>query len=225
MEQSNALEWISMIESEKSRIIREADIYPKLRAWVDSILPVSILEIVCGQGICSDQINLTGREYTGLDPSPILVERANHLYRSANRRFLPGDAFSLPFSEGAFDAAFSVSVWHLLEDLKKSADEMSRVLKPGGHFMIITANPGAYTAWTAMYTDTRLKGCRFEGKMQLDGRTVSHDVLYLHSLEEIKASLQCAHLEIQEVETFRPVENSPEQKRYVLIQGQKSSSV
>lgn len=70
------LDWIHTIESEKS-LIRETDLYPMLRQWVDDSSPETILEIGCGQGACSNKFDLAKRHYTGLDSSSYLVNRAN----------------------------------------------------------------------------------------------------------------------------------------------------
>lgn len=219
-DQKTALEWISSVESEKGRI-RDGDIYPRLKNWVNHASPKEILEIGAGQGICSDKIDLDGRNYTGLEPSPLLVDRANELYHHENRRFLLGNAYTLPFSDGVFDAAFSVAVWHLLSDIQKAAIELSRVLKTNGHFLIITANPNAYSLWTDLYTDSKFDGRRFDGKVRHDDNSVSHDVLYLHTFDEIVSSLQAASLKIQATETFRTSEKSKGQQYFISIRGQK----
>ena len=219
-DQKTAQEWISSIESNKVSV-RDGDIYPRLKNWVDRLSPREILEIGCGQGACSGKLELNGRNYTGLEPSPFLVERANELYRANNRRFVEGNAYALPFSEGAFDAAYSVAVWHLLGDLQKASAELSRVLKSGAEFVIISANPDEYFAWTEGYTDSRLSGRRFEGKMRLPDGSLSRDVLYLHSLDEINESLRAARLEIMETDTFRETEKTRGQGLFVSIRGRK----
>jgi len=215
-----ALDWSQSIENSR---LREQDIYPRLGAWVDTISAGKILEIGCGQGICSKYLPLTNREYIGLEPSPFLLDRAKQLYADQNRSFLSGNAYALPFGPGEFDAVFSVTVWHLISDLKKATEEMSRVLKPKGHFLIITANPTAYSAWTDRYTSGKLVGSRFEGRVQLQDHSESKDVLYLHPLETILASLQAEGLKVELTETFRPTApSSPQvQHLYISIQGRK----
>src|SRR5688572_12581364 len=141
-EEKIALAWMSCIEGDKAQI-RETDIYPRLKAWVEKTSPREILELGCGQGVCSEKINLIGRNYTGLELSALLVHRAQKLYGQANRRFIEGDIYKLPFADDSFDAIFAVSIWHLLKDLGKATKELARVLKPGGSFLIISANPAA----------------------------------------------------------------------------------
>ena len=166
-----------------------------------AINPSTILDLGCGQGVCSEKINLKGRTYTGVEPSPFLLERATALY--PHKYFVAGNAYALPFADKTFDAVFSIAVWHLLEDKLKAASELSRVLREGGHFMIVAANPEAYEEWTKSYSSSTRKGRRFEGRMIQSDASESTDVLYLHSYDEIIASLQAAQLEIEGATTFR----------------------
>ena len=219
-DQKIALDWIKTVEGDKGRI-RDGDIYPRLKTWVNSVSTIEILEIGAGQGICSDKIDLAGRNYTGLEHSPLLVDRAKQQYCYANRRFVLGSAYQLPFSEGVFDAAFSIAVWHLLDDLKKTASELSRVLKADGQFLIVTANPSAYTLWTEMYTDTKSDGRRFEGNMRLQDNSLVRETLYLHPLDEMKNSFSGANLRVTAMDTFRRSDKTNGMDLFISIQGQK----
>ena len=102
-----ARDWIDTVESNR---VREADIYSQLKAWIHQISATDILDVGCGQGICSDKIDLGLRNYTGIDVSPILIERAKQLYNFENRNFLTGNIYDLPFSDNSFDAVFSVNL-------------------------------------------------------------------------------------------------------------------
>jgi SAM-dependent methyltransferase len=219
-DRETANDWINTVESEKARI-RDRDIYPLLKAWVNSVAPAEILDIGAGQGVCSDHIDLDGRNYTGVDPSPFLVERAKKLYGFRNRQFIQGSAYALPFPANVFDAAFSIAVWHLLDNLQAATNELSRVLRENGGFLIITANPNAYTPWIELYADTRSDGRRLEGTVRHPDQSVSRDVLYLHTLDEITAALKAAHCRIEGLETFRTFEGSEGQGKFILIKGYK----
>ncbi|MFL5813448.1 MAG: class I SAM-dependent methyltransferase [Bdellovibrionia bacterium] len=211
-----ALDWIQMIESEKARV-RESDIYPRLNEWLSRVAPKDVLDIGSGQGICSAHIDLSQRNYTGLEPSSLLVDRAKELYPQADRGFVLGSVYQMPFSDGSFDAAFSVSVWHLLSDIRKASSELARVLKKGGSFLIITANPAAYSLWTAPYTETRQEGSRLDGVTKRSDGTTLSDTLYLHTLAEILSALHSAHLVESKVETFRSKPGGLDQ--YLCIEG------
>ncbi len=212
-----ARHWIRTIESGSS--VRDQDIYPLLRIWVEAAPPSRILEIGCGQGACSDNINLNARSYIGTDPSSFLISRARELYEPENRRFISGNAYALPFSERQFDSVFSVMVWHLLSDLQKAALEMGRVLRPDGRFQIVTANPNAYSEWADLYINPKTDGRRFEGDMPGDGKTLDHDVLYFHTLDEILGSLKLAKSEIGSVVPFRKSKPGPGREYLISIQG------
>jgi ubiquinone/menaquinone biosynthesis C-methylase UbiE len=198
-DQETAMEWIKAIESAKG--VRNTDIYPNLNGWINGISPSEVLEVGAGQGVCSDKIDLTNRNYTGAEPSPYLLERAMQLYPQASKKFVLGSAYALPFSDGTFDAAFSVAVWHLLSDLQTAANELSRVLSEKGSFYIITANPNADFVW----------------KNLADPK----DVLYFHSVDELENSFKSARLGHFERQTFRSSPEGPD--LFLAIKGKKTT--
>lgn len=121
-------------------------------------MPRNVLDIGCGQGICAEKITLDNINYTGVDPSTYLIDRAKELYKTHNRDFSTGNAYDLPFDDVSFDAAFTILVWHLLEFPEKAAHELARILKQNGHFLIITANPHAQPAWESVFTNIKKSG-------------------------------------------------------------------
>ena len=216
--EETARQWILAIEN-SAHSVREQDLYPLLRTWMESAAPGRVLEIGCGQGDCSARINLAGRSYLGVDPSPFLINRARELFEAEHRRFEPGNAYGLPFADGQFDGVFSVMVWHLLSDIQKAAGEMSRVLKPGGHFLIVTANPDACAEWAELYTDAKIEGRRFEGDMHVGGKTLDHDVLYFHTLDEIVDTLKQAKFRVGPVGRLRKSRQGQGREYLISIQG------
>ncbi len=195
-------DWIEMIEGERGQV-REQDLYPKLNRWASSRPFENILDIGCGQGICSQKIDLGLSHYTGIDSSEFLIKRATELYESANTKFQVADALDLPFDDESFDAVFSISLIHLIEDIDEVIYELSRVLKPKGRFFLVTAAPSFYEAWEDSYKDKLLEGKRLVGKrLAFDGSEVE-DTLYLHEGEEIHDAIEDAGLEIEDIEPFR----------------------
>lgn len=154
-----------------------------------------VLEIGYGRGISSSRIS---KDYFGIDPSPFLIDRAQQLHTSPRKKFIEGSAYAIPSSDCNFDAAFSILVWHLLGDIDRAAQELFRVLKDDGKFLIITANPDGYDLWKSM---------------DLNGRP-SRDVLYLHTTEEINTSFKTNHLIIEHTEIFR--KSSDESSCYLI---------
>jgi ubiquinone/menaquinone biosynthesis C-methylase UbiE len=123
----------------------------------------------------------------------------------------------MPFADQSFNAAFSVSVWHLLSDLLKASQELNRVLNETGQYLVVTANPGAYSLWTSEYSETTLDGRRLEGLSYRDGKMIVQDTLYLHTLDEILASFKYSGLSVSQTGTFRATRSGQEQ--YVYIKG------
>lgn len=197
----DAKEWMRAVEDPTARA-RHSDIYPLLNKWVNDNNPIRILDIGCGQGVCSAAIDLENRNYIGVDPSPVLVQRAKELYSSVNRDFRVGNAYQIPFEENNFDAVFSVALFHLLENLNSAMDECSRVLRPKGSLLIIMPDPDLYSAWTAGYQHSQQIGKRFQGTHQRYGQSVT-DVFYLHTFPEIKNALQSTGLTVQNTQNFR----------------------
>lgn len=202
-----AAEWIKIIEDPSSNI-RENDIYPQLAQWIESENPKRILEIGCGQGICSSKISLEGKFYTGLDRSQVLIDRARSLYTESNKKFVIGTAEDLPFEKESFDAVFLIAVFHLLPNLIKAANEIARVLSPNGSFFIISANPDAYNLWTKPYLNSQQQDRQFSGDCLLSDGSLVRETLVLHSREEILESLRNANLNIENIDTFRQIETS-----------------
>jgi ubiquinone/menaquinone biosynthesis C-methylase UbiE len=205
------------VESQGARV-REKDIYPKLRAWAEKSGLRKILEIGSGQGACSQCFDLKDKHYVGVEPSRLLNTRAMRLFQSREREFVLGNAYQLPFDDESFDGAFSVAVWHLLENIEKASEQMKRVLKPGGNFLIITANPESYDIWRGQYAESEVVGKKLSGVVRFVDKADLKDTLYLHTLEDIQKALESAGLRVDGISTFREVQD---QAVYLEIHGQR----
>lgn len=107
----------------------------------DSLASCNILEIGCGPGYLSSFLeswfptaNITAFEY-----DVRLIEEAKT--RTQNVSFVQGNAESLELEENTFDVVISL---HLIEHLynpELMIGEVSKVLKPGGLFILATPNP------------------------------------------------------------------------------------
>lgn len=198
-----AQDWIKMIEDVRT-LTRKGILYPALNSLVAQPSIHEILDIGCGQGRCSDHIDLTNRNYTGLEPSDFLLVRARELYPQSNRKFVKGSAYALPFKDKEFDAIFSVATWHLLENINLASSELGRVLKPGSPFLVVTANPDKYDDWKKPYISFKLEGRRLEGQVPSDDGINSVDVLFLHTIDELFTSFERAALAVEKTEVYGP---------------------
>jgi len=98
----------------------------------------SALDVACGSGkltaVLSRIAGPRGR-VVGLDFSPLMLEIARRDH--AGIEFLEGDALSLPFDDGSFDAATIAFGLRNLSNPARGLREMLRVVKPGGRPVVL----------------------------------------------------------------------------------------
>ncbi|HYG37391.1 MAG TPA: class I SAM-dependent methyltransferase [Cytophagales bacterium] len=101
-----------------------------------------VLEIGMGNGYLCNEILMesTSATYTGCDFSELMVEEAsarNNFWVKNNRAsFKLSDASKLPFNADYFDKIFTVNTLYFWEDPVEELNEIKRVLKPGGLFIL-----------------------------------------------------------------------------------------
>lgn len=97
--------------------------------------PGRILEIGCGLGRLVKHYHGLGRQIVGVERSLSAVHLLN--CNAPHLDVRAGDALALDFSDCSFDIALAFGVYHNFESsLEKGIAEVSRVLKPDGHFVI-----------------------------------------------------------------------------------------
>ena len=101
------------------------------------------LDLGTGPGTITGLLSKHVRWSVGTDVSPEMLDIFET--RTAARCLL-ADAHRLPFAEGSFSLVTCGSVFHHLEDPALAIDEVARVLRPGGRFLLIDMvgpeNPG-----------------------------------------------------------------------------------
>jgi ubiquinone/menaquinone biosynthesis C-methylase UbiE len=99
------------------------------------ILGKIVLEYGCGDGLNTLPLARRGAKVKALDISPELISVArqrlavNHV--TADVEFIVGSAHDIPFPDDSIDIVFGMAILHHL-DLALSANEVRRVLRPGG---------------------------------------------------------------------------------------------
>jgi MPBQ/MSBQ methyltransferase len=102
----------------------------------------SVLDVGCGIG---GSTRILARDYglqvLGISISPAQIERASQLTPAGlNCRFAVMDALALEVADASFDAVWSVEASPHMPDKQRYADELLRVLRPGGRLAVADWN-------------------------------------------------------------------------------------
>jgi ubiquinone/menaquinone biosynthesis C-methylase UbiE len=110
-----------------------------------------VLEIGCGSGVVLRDLArrvAPGGRAVGLDPSPALLAVARELAAAAGLAGLvelhEGDARSLPFGDGTFDAALAVTALIHIPGAEQTIAEMVRVVRRGGRVGVFDRDNDTY---------------------------------------------------------------------------------
>ena len=106
-----------------------------------------LLDVACGTGVVAVTAARRGAKVSGLDLSPVLLERARHnaSIAAVDIDFTEGDAEALPYPDGSFDAVVS-QYGHIFAPRPAVVlKEMLRVLKKGGRLAFSTWPPEHFT--------------------------------------------------------------------------------
>lgn len=108
-----------------------------------------LLDIGCGTGtlvIAAKQRHPSSR-IVGLDPDPgiLAIAEKKAAHQNVQPEFIMAGAEKLPFKDNAFSVVVSSLAFHHFPiDIKKGAiDEIRRVLKPNGRFLLADFGPSA----------------------------------------------------------------------------------
>jgi ubiquinone/menaquinone biosynthesis C-methylase UbiE len=99
----------------------------------------TVLDVACGPGILSAAMAKSAREVVAFDLTPQMLKKAAQRCSEAglaNVTFREGNAAELPFADATFDAVVTRLSVHHFDQPKRVMSEISRVLRPGGRFVI-----------------------------------------------------------------------------------------
>jgi SAM-dependent methyltransferase len=102
-----------------------------------------VLDVACGTGNATIPAARTGAKVTGLDLTPELLEEGRRRAADAevDIEWVEGDAEQLSFDDASFDVVISVFGCMFAPDHRKAAEEIARVLKPGGRMAVCAWTP------------------------------------------------------------------------------------
>lgn len=131
---SAARSWIKNMDA-PDHFLRQHIITPLLEERLSALAPKTALEVGCGEGRNCRMLRDFGCSVTGLDPVDALVDAARE--RDPSGRYETGFSESLPFENDSFDLVLCVMVLGNVNDLGAAITQMARVVKPGGHILIV----------------------------------------------------------------------------------------
>ena len=96
---------------------------------VSNLIGKSVLDLGSGTGAAYEQ--LLNFETTAIDPDKKMLE-----LNAFDNKVL-GSAENLPFEDNSFDNVFCSFVWRNVSDTNNALNEVYRVLRPGGKFILL----------------------------------------------------------------------------------------
>jgi 2-polyprenyl-6-hydroxyphenyl methylase/3-demethylubiquinone-9 3-methyltransferase len=155
-----------------------------------------VLDVGCGAGFLSNDLALRGNDVIGLDAAPdaLAVARA-HADPERAPLYIEGDALSLPYADGEFDAVCAMDFLEHVEQPQRVIAEAARVLVPGGRFFFHTFNR-TWLAWLIVIQGVRL----FVRNTPRD----LHVLRLFVKPSELDAMCRAAGLELMEMRGSRP---------------------
>jgi ubiquinone/menaquinone biosynthesis C-methylase UbiE len=95
---------------------------------------IKVLDMACGTGVLSRRLEARGFCVTGLDFSFQSLCYLNQTSRAP--LLIQADAAALPFRQGCFDVVTCMGAWRHFPEPQRVLDEVRRVLRPGGVFLV-----------------------------------------------------------------------------------------
>lgn len=127
-----------------------------------------LLDVACGPGNFTAKLARqlpAGGLAVGFDISEPMLTRAVHDNSGPDICYVRGDARTLPFGDETFDAVCCFGALYLMPEPFRVADEMVRVLKPGGRIAILTSYSGQEPpVRLALSATARVIGLRMFGR-------------------------------------------------------------
>src|SRR5690606_24379554 len=104
---------------------------------------MDVLDVACGPGNAAKPAARAGAHVTGLDLVPALLEagRRDAEAQGLEIEWVEGDVEELPFEDASFDRVFSTFGHMFAPRHRRTAEEMSRVCRPGGMIATCTWTP------------------------------------------------------------------------------------
>lgn len=98
-----------------------------------------VADIGAGEGQVARLLTSLGHHVVALDPS--MAQTKVCAERGGGVETVQGSADTLPFRSGSLDAALACLVFEHIADVVVALTEVTRIVRPGGHFMLLLNHP------------------------------------------------------------------------------------
>jgi ubiquinone/menaquinone biosynthesis C-methylase UbiE len=148
---------------------------------------VRIIDIGCGTGRYALVLaSATEAQIFATDLSRAMLEKSQEKDNARDVSWFLSDASRMPFAGERFDVALLFLVLHVVKDSKKALQEAYRILRPGGHCLILTHSHSQLDRQTVF--------CFFPEARKLNKRRM----LSLTKLKELVEEIGFHHLRTEE---------------------------
>lgn len=97
------------------------------------------LDIGCGTGNYTNELQKKGFQFIGIDPSEVMLEKAKQ--KNHNIDWKLGKAENIPLASESIDGVVGSLTMHHWDNLEKGFTEIYRVLKPNSNSVVFTSTP------------------------------------------------------------------------------------
>ncbi len=175
--------------------------------FFDEIVPApgrGTLEVGCGEGRVTRDLNARGHDVVGVDTSPTLLAAAREA--DPDGKYVLADAAALPFENEWFDVVVIYNALMDFDDMPGAAREAARVLAPDGCLCVSVTHPlsdagtfesrepGARFVIEGSYFERR----RFQGTFERAGLVMTFRG-WIYPIEDYARALEDAGLVIARI--------------------------
>lgn len=102
--------------------------------WALGSDPRRVIDLGAGTGKLTGTLALAGHDVVAVEPDPLM--RAQLALSVPGTRVLAGSGEEVPLPDASVDAVLAAQAWHWM-DHPRAAVEIARVLRPGGHLVLL----------------------------------------------------------------------------------------